>query len=485
MRSRWLLGLVAVICAIAATLAFSGCTTILGSFDIAPAGTGVAAGIACSTGSQCASGFCSDGVCCESACRGTCEACNLVGTAGKCTPVPDGQDPALECPTDPLTVVDAGVDIVDLVDAAIGDASTDASDDGGVTDGGGASDAGVTFALPETGVSTSDSPCAGSCNGQRACKYPGTERTCGTTFCATPTTQGRAACDTKGHCLVGTETCETYSCADGSAGCKASCTSESDCQPSFFCDALSSTCKPKLGDGSACTSLAQCQKGHCVEGVCCNDGCTGFPGATCTKPGKVGKCSCTACADGTCQLYYKDEDGDGYGDKGGTVVNGRAAPGCVGVPPVGFVADNTDCLDGPKQVPYTEVHPGQTDYFPTPYTGPSGNSYDYDCSATLEKYTPEYPGSYCGYCRSTGFLMCAQASACSTAGQQSGLGCGLGFGSCGGRPCSFSCQTSATIGFANTIECGATGTVYNCGGCSVANGGTSQTFTYGVIQRCH
>jgi len=482
MRSRWLLGLAAVICAITAALAFSGCTTILGTFEVEPASSGAAVGTACDAGSQCGSTFCSDGVCCESACSGTCEACNLAGTAGKCTPVPDGQDPALECPTEPLVLEDAGIDIVDA--AGITDASSDASDDGGVSGGG--SDAGITFPLPEAGVTTADSQCAGSCNGQRACKYPGTERTCGTTFCTTPTQQGRAACDTKGHCLVGSETCESYSCSDGAPGCKASCTSEADCQPSFFCDALSSTCKPKLGDGSACTSVAQCQEGHCVEGVCCNDGCTGFPGATCIKPGKVGQCSCTACADGTCQLYYKDEDGDGYGDKNGTVANGRAAPGCIGAPPTGFVADNTDCLDGPKQVPYTQVHPGQTDYFPTPYAGTAGSSFDYDCSATLEKYVAEYPGSYCGYCKSNGGIFsCAQASTCSTAGQQSGLGCGLGTGTCTGRLCVFGCMTSGASGFATTVDCGSSNTVYNCGGCSAAGGYPSASYTYGVIQRCH
>ena len=485
MRSRWLLGLVAAIFAITAIVAFSGCTTILGTFDVAPAGSGTAEGTACDAGSQCASMFCSDGVCCESACSGTCEACNLAGTVGKCTAVPDGQDPALECPTEPLPVVDAGLDIVDA--AGISDASFDASDDGGVTDGGGASDAGVVFGPPDAGVSTSDGQCAGSCNGQRACKYPGTERTCGTTFCTTPTQQGRAACDMKGHCVVGAETCEAYSCSDGSPGCKASCTSEADCQSSFFCDALSSTCKPKLGDGSACTSLAQCQEGHCVEGVCCNDGCTGFPGATCTKPGKVGQCSCTACADGTCQLFYRDLDGDGYGDKNGTLSNGTAAPGCIGVPPAGFVADNTDCLDGPKQAPYTLVHPGQTNYFTTPYAGPAGSSYDYDCSATLEKYTPEYPGHYCGYCRNNGGIgfSCGQTGTCSAAGQQSGLGCSLGFGTCATRLCAISCQTSGTSGFATTVDCGASSTVYNCGACSAVNGYPTYSSTAGVIQRCH
>jgi hypothetical protein len=55
-------------------------------------------GDACSGPGQCAGGLpCVDGVCCTSACTGTCVACNLAGSRGTCTPIPNGQDPSSEC----------------------------------------------------------------------------------------------------------------------------------------------------------------------------------------------------------------------------------------------------------------------------------------------------------------------------------------------------------------------------------------------------
>jgi hypothetical protein len=40
---------------------------------------------------------CVDGYCCNSACSGTCEACNLGGSEGTCTNIPSGLDPNKEC----------------------------------------------------------------------------------------------------------------------------------------------------------------------------------------------------------------------------------------------------------------------------------------------------------------------------------------------------------------------------------------------------
>ena len=51
----------------------------------------------CAAASECASGFCVDGVCCESDCTGTCKACNVEGQTGRCQPYPVGTDPQNEC----------------------------------------------------------------------------------------------------------------------------------------------------------------------------------------------------------------------------------------------------------------------------------------------------------------------------------------------------------------------------------------------------
>lgn len=44
-------------------------------------------GTSCSVTTECASGYCVDGVCCERECSGQCEACNVPGAAGRCQPV--------------------------------------------------------------------------------------------------------------------------------------------------------------------------------------------------------------------------------------------------------------------------------------------------------------------------------------------------------------------------------------------------------------
>ncbi len=54
----------------------------------------------CKGPSDCAIGFCADGVCCNSACSGKCQSCLAIhtgGTDGKCTPIKHGLDPNNEC----------------------------------------------------------------------------------------------------------------------------------------------------------------------------------------------------------------------------------------------------------------------------------------------------------------------------------------------------------------------------------------------------
>ena len=56
-----------------------------------------AQGSACTSDAQCGTGFCTDGVCCNSRCAGLCQACNITGSTGTCTNIPNGQDPGNEC----------------------------------------------------------------------------------------------------------------------------------------------------------------------------------------------------------------------------------------------------------------------------------------------------------------------------------------------------------------------------------------------------
>jgi len=61
-------------------------------------------GSSCTIGSNCISGFCVDGVCCNTACTGLCQACTITKTInianGTCGPIFTGIDPDNECPGD-------------------------------------------------------------------------------------------------------------------------------------------------------------------------------------------------------------------------------------------------------------------------------------------------------------------------------------------------------------------------------------------------
>jgi hypothetical protein len=77
---------------------------------------------------------------------------------------------------------------------------------------------------------------------------------------------------------------------------------------------------------------------------------------------------------GSPTTYYRDEDGDGFGDKNQTTT------ACA--PPAGWTAEAGDCNDKNK-----DVFPGQTMYFGVGYSktgAPGGISFDYDCNSSEE-----------------------------------------------------------------------------------------------------
>jgi hypothetical protein len=129
----------------------------------------LAVGAACDSAVQCESGACVDGVCCQTACSGTCQACNLPGTEGVCTPVPAGEprpgtcercdgDGGCELPwPEDAGTPDAGTPDAGTPDAGLPDAGTD-----GGTDAGTKVDAG-------TGSGGGGTGCARDLTGLNAC----------------------------------------------------------------------------------------------------------------------------------------------------------------------------------------------------------------------------------------------------------------------------------------------------------------------------
>jgi len=171
-------------------------------------------GEACLLPQSCASGFCVDGVCCASACSGTCSACaqakKVSGADGTCGFVPQGDDPDDEC---------SGVDVCD-------GAGLCKKPNGAACGNNGVCSTGHC----EDGVCC-NMACSGSC---KSCKVPGSVGTC---------TNHLAGSDPETGCNGGNPNCN----GQGSCG---------------------------LGlQGAPCASAAGCSTGHCVDGFCCNGGC--------------------------------------------------------------------------------------------------------------------------------------------------------------------------------------------------------------------
>jgi hypothetical protein len=96
------------------------------------------------------------------------------------------------------------------------------------------------------------------------------------------------------------------------------------------------------------------------------------------------------CANGACNTFYADQDGDTHG------AAGSAKKVCGVTPPAGYVTSNDDCCDVGGDA--GNIFKGQTKWFTSPATS-CGKGWDYDCSNNVE---PETPATACqdegGYC---------------------------------------------------------------------------------------
>jgi hypothetical protein len=213
--------------------------------------TAAAQGTSCALGTECTSGSCVDGVCCDTACAGLCQACSTAkkggGANGTCGPIAAGSDPDSEC------------------------------------------------------AATAASTCgtSGACDGAGACQRWAAGTSCGANVCAGSLVTPKL-CDGAGTCASGAGTdCAPYACASGA--CKTSCATSADCAGSNVC--VGTACVPPLSNGAACTAGAQCASGSCADGVCCNVACA----ALCQACSAAKKSSG---ADGTCGPIAAGSDPD-------------------------------------------------------------------------------------------------------------------------------------------------------------------------------
>ncbi len=216
----------------------SGGTYVISNVQSAHAVSGTfkkALGISCSVGSDCASSFCVDGICCNNACTGQCQACDVSTSLGTCTAVsgaPHGS---------------------------------------------------------RTACASDSSACRGTCNGvtTASCTYPGASTQCRGPSCTNGVATIATSCAGTGSCpAVQTQTCAPYIC--GPTACKTNCIGDNDCSIGNYCNG--SSCAPKLTNASVCSRNSQCQSNHCADGLCCNSACAGRCEA-CDVSGSLGSCT--------------------------------------------------------------------------------------------------------------------------------------------------------------------------------------------------
>ncbi|MEO6952709.1 MAG: hypothetical protein ABI321_12935 [Polyangia bacterium] len=435
------------------------------------ASAGLSNGDTCATGPECSSGHCTDNVCCDTACDGVCESCIVTNNKGTCSAVPQGQDPRAQCSPIVANMPDGGAD-----------------------------DGGVALNLPDGGVDVMNAKCAGSCNGSRACVYPGASTACGDSFCNTTQEVALPQCDGQGHCQIEPTACVAYTC--GPTACKTSCIGNMDCDSGSFCNTLGQ-CQAQKVQGANCATLSECTSGFCSNGVCCNTDCSQISGGDCDKAGFVGQCKCApngVVCNSACQAYYPDLDGDGYGDH-----NGAAVAGCGSTAPLlNYVANNSDCYDAPDA-----SKPNAKNAFPGSSFRSTANrgdgSYDYDCDGLESKVEIERPGAMCGGCGSPlptshGFVCAPPDPAVCTENTTTKasrfMACDLAYSpitgsyNCVGQSFIFLCNkppcyTYDQKGFNTTVACGAFGTYVECGACNGSGGVTSAENFASRQQSCH
>ncbi|NUQ73878.1 MAG: hypothetical protein HUU21_10000, partial [Polyangiaceae bacterium] len=233
----------------------------------------------CQANFQCHSGHCIDSVCCNSACEAACQACNIVGNIGTCTPLG-----SLDSPKTPD---------------------------------------------PSHGTCTNQgTACGGFCNGTppqadnpSGCIYPGTSTqntepqcSCADSPCvAGPTTLTTFPCNGMGGFDEVKTDCGGFRCASAIA-CGTTCSSDADCLEDFTCENAACVplptegkcdgdhtirvpgkadidCTPYKCSGSACLTACDSVDQCVAPKVCRLSGACEDPA---TAPTPLGSCDCVA-----------------------------------------------------------------------------------------------------------------------------------------------------------------------------------------------
>jgi len=239
------------------------------------AGSGAPLGTACTQANKCASGFCSDGVCCDLACTGPCAQCSA---AGKCTaPQDDATCPVVSCSPGTNECLNYDTEISSNRCRSVGLCKT-------------AQDCGSSAKPAQTACNTASSNFA-LCNGTGTCTAPVVK--CGGVDCAI----GSKVCCSRHSGSTFTQTC------DDVANCKQTpwdtnpgatpteCDEHTDCRAGYLCSLLSASGESRVycrlaAEANVDSSMADwyevCQSpvktNICSGGRTCVDASEAIPG---------------------------------------------------------------------------------------------------------------------------------------------------------------------------------------------------------------
>ncbi|MDP7040307.1 MAG: MopE-related protein, partial [Myxococcota bacterium] len=317
-------------------------------------------GQSCSSANQCRTNNCVDDVCCDSACDAEfCEACDITGSIGTCTVVPDAQDPDNECTT---TCDGNGNCHLAQNTTCTLDSQCDSNfcRDGYCCD---KDCTGVCESCKNDDTAGGNGNCLSVSDGDN----PNPPDDCGSNTC-----NGLGAChlDNGETCTAGTD-CTSNNCVDGvccnqdssTCGPCRSClaTHQEPGGSDGTCDDIADGEDPNLectddltcngsgachkDDGVGCIDPTDCESNFCVDGVCCDTACTD----TC----KSCKGDYTGGSDGTCSSVT-DGNQDDQGTETSCTTSGNACYGgsclledgenCTSVGAAGCISGN--CVDG-------------------------------------------------------------------------------------------------------------------------------------------
>ncbi len=323
---------------------------------------GLAVGATCARPDDCGSGFCVDGVCCDKACTGQCEACSAAGACGPLDhAAPHAGKPACTAPYKTCTAGACSTSCASDADCDTGahcDATMKCVSNGNIGDAcGKGTECGSGFCVDGFCCDTACTDVCASCGnatskGHCGPVVPGApvgSRSCGGAEAGASNECG-AACDgsdqTACHLAGATVKCTNKTCSgstfttdgtcDGKGGCNAA---PNKCPGYLVCDATTQACKTTCATDADCVAGSKCASGKCstpLPSMCSADGSATVTGSTSTPcntgylcDNGTGYCriSCTATSD--CAPGYACDTTSGHCN---AASNGSSGGCSVGVP---------------------------------------------------------------------------------------------------------------------------------------------------------